>query len=186
MIFFGRPSESGHVDDTGNASELATDLPILNRFQIRERGLAGSCEFISIDFGNRPPRRQRRRRPGRQLHRAQPIQYFLTVAKDLRVKIKIDLDVAQPKDRERANIREARHAIERDFNGNRDLAFDLFGRPPALLGDQLDHRRRGIGIGDNIEDMKGVEPSEKEKKAQDTDHGPLDQREFNNSGYHGV
>ena len=34
--------------------------------------------------------------------------------------------------------------------------------------------------------MKGVEPAEQEKKAQNADHDPLDQREFNNSGYHGV
>ena len=66
------------------------------------------------------------------------------------------------------------------------MAFDLFGRPAGLLGDQLDHRRRGVGVCDDIECMKGVEPAEKEKKAQDTDHDPLDQREFNNFGYHGV
>jgi len=34
--------------------------------------------------------------------------------------------------------------------------------------------------------MKGVEPAEQEDKAQDADHDPLDQREFNDSGYHGV
>src|SRR2546430_12966802 len=31
VIFFGRPPERGNVDDTGNASELATNLPVLNR-----------------------------------------------------------------------------------------------------------------------------------------------------------
>ena len=67
VIFFGRPPERGHVDDTGNASELSPDLPVLNRFQIRERGLAGPRKFIPIDFGNRPPGRQRRRRPGRAI-----------------------------------------------------------------------------------------------------------------------
>jgi hypothetical protein len=34
--------------------------------------------------------------------------------------------------------------------------------------------------------MKGIEAAEKEKKSQDTDHDPLQQREFNDSGYHGV
>ena len=34
--------------------------------------------------------------------------------------------------------------------------------------------------------MKGVEPAEKEEKAQDADHDPLDEREFDDSGYHGV
>ena len=32
VIFLGRPPECGHVDDTGNASKLATNLPVLNRF----------------------------------------------------------------------------------------------------------------------------------------------------------
>ena len=66
------------------------------------------------------------------------------------------------------------------------MAFDLFSRPTGILGDQFDHRRRGIGIGDDIEGMKGVEPAEQEEKAQDADHDPLDQRKFNDSGYHGV
>ena len=127
VILFGRAPERGDVDDTGNASELPTDLPILNRFQIRERGLAGPSEFIPVDFGYRPPGRQRRRCPRRQLHRTQPIQYFLTIAKDIRIKIKIDLDVAQSKNRKRANICEARRAIECNLDGNRDLAFDFFG-----------------------------------------------------------
>ena len=47
-------------------------------------------------------------------------------------------------------------------------------------------RRIASLVGDDVEGMKGVEPAEKEKKAQDADHDPLDQREFNNSGYHGV
>jgi hypothetical protein len=34
--------------------------------------------------------------------------------------------------------------------------------------------------------MKGVEPAEQEEKAQDADHDPLDERKFDDSGYHGV
>jgi hypothetical protein len=34
--------------------------------------------------------------------------------------------------------------------------------------------------------MKSVETAEKQQKAQDADHGPLDQREFDDSGYHAM
>ena len=41
--------------------------------------------------------------------------------------------------------------IEGHFDGNRDLPFDLFRGPAGKLGDQLDHRRRRVGIGDDVE-----------------------------------
>ncbi len=56
MVLFGRAPESGHVDHPGHPFELALQLPILDRLQIRQ-ALPVADEFIPIDLGQRPPGR---------------------------------------------------------------------------------------------------------------------------------
>ncbi len=151
MVFLGRAAERRDVDDAGNPSKGAAHLPILDGLEFRQADARFSGELIAVNLRNGPPRRQRRLDARWKFHRCQAIEDFLTVAENIGAEIKIHLDVAQTENRQRADVGQARHAGERDLHRDRDLPFDLFGRPPRILGDQLDHWWRRVRIGDDVQ-----------------------------------
>ena len=121
---------------------------------------------------------------GRKLHRRHAIEYFLPVAKDVGAEIEIDLDVAQAENRERTDVGQAGHAGQRHLHRDGDLPFDFFGRPPRILGDQLDHGRRRVRIGDDVEQMERVEATEQQRQSQCAEQDALDEGYLDETGDH--
>ena len=60
--------------------------------------------------------------------------------------VPVHLEVAQAVERLAADRTEPRHAGERDFQRDGDLALDFFGRRTGELGEDFDDGRRRIGI----------------------------------------
>ena len=67
-------------------------------------------------------------------------------------------------DRVGAHKLEPRRAGHRDLYGDRDVALHLLGRLTRVLGDNLDDRRRGIGVGLDIERGEGGVADGKERR----------------------
>ncbi len=64
-----------------------------------------------------------------------------------------------------------------DFEGNRDVAFDLLGRLAGALGDDVDQRRHRIGIRLDIQRQEAGEPRAQHHHQQHDDQHALTQRE---------
>ncbi len=175
VVFLGRAAIGADIDHAGHPLELPPDLPVLNGLQLGQ-ALAGPGHFIAKDFGDGRPGRDRRLDVLGQRDGLQPVENFLPVAEIFRTEVEIDFDVAQAEDGEGADIGESRHTLERDLDRQGNGPFHLFGRPPAVLGDDFDHGGRRVRIGHHIQDMERVEPSEEQHKPGDTDEHALRQR----------
>jgi hypothetical protein len=66
----------------------------------------------------------------------------------------LDFYVGQPEQGDRPDGRDMRNAGHLDFNGNADIAFDLFRRLARRLRDDFHQRRDGIGISLDVEIRK--------------------------------
>ena len=186
MVFLGRPTERSYVDHPRYPLKLPLQPPILKRLQLRQGGSFVPHQLITINLGDGPPGRETGLNTRRKGHHRQPVQDFLPIHKVVGAEVKVELDVAEAEDGQGADIAEARHAEKGRLDGNRNLSFDFFCRPPGILGDHLDHRRRGIRVGDNVKDMKGVEAAEEEGHAQYADKHPLDESNLDQPGDHGL
>ena len=123
---------------------------------------------------------------GRETQHRQPIQHLLSIPEVLRPEVEVELNVAQPEDGQRPDVPEAGHSKEGRLDGDRDLSLNFFGRPPRILGDHLDHGRGRIRVGDDVEDVKGVEAAEEEGQPEDADEDPLNKRELDQPGDHRI
>ena len=67
------------------------------------------------------------------------------------VEVEVELDVGEAEDADGAHLIEVRCAVQRGFDGHGDLLLHLFGGPGGVLGDDLDERWRGVGVGFDVE-----------------------------------
>ncbi len=118
------------------------------------------CQFIAKNFGDGRPGRNGGLHVLRQNGELQAIENFLPVPEIVGTEVEIHFDVAQPENRQRANLRQPRHALERDLDGQRNRPLHLLAGPARILRDDLDHRRRRIGISHHIQNMKRIEAAE--------------------------
>jgi hypothetical protein len=97
VIFLRRAAERRDIDHPGHAFELAADLPILNRLEIREAHLLAD-QFVAIDFGDGRPGGNRRLNILRERDLLEAIQNLLPISKIVAVEREIHFDVAEPED----------------------------------------------------------------------------------------
>ena len=112
--------------------ELALKLPVLDGLQIAQRQLCRPCQFVPVDLGDGRPGRQLRLDGDRQVDQLETVQHFLTIEIIIRFEIEVRFDVAEPEDGNRAEVGQARHAVQGRFQGDRDLPLDFLRRVPAF------------------------------------------------------
>ena len=178
MVFLRGAPKSRDVNHPRYPLERTTDFPVLYRLDIRQTR-TWTTQFIPIDFGDGPPGRKHGLHALRQLDCAEAIQDFLAIPKEVAVEVEIYLDITEPEDRERTDIRETGSSTQRHLDRNRNLSFDFLSRIAGELGDQLDHWGRWIGIGHDVEQMKGVETADEEQEPKCTDQESLNKRQLN-------
>jgi hypothetical protein len=96
------------------------------------------------------------------LDHLQTIEHLLPVVGVVGVVLEIALDVRQAKERDGADMVQARHAIELRLDGHGDLALHFLSGPARVLGNDLDRRWRRIGIRLDIERLKGIQATDEE------------------------
>ena len=165
-------TEGGDIDDAGYRLDLADNEPVLLRLQLVQ-AVAGADELIAIDLTDRRFGRELRLKIVRQRERLQPIERLLAVDEVGRVEIKVELDVAQAEDADGADFGQLRRAVQHRFDRNGDLLLHLLRGPCRVLRDELDHRRRWIGIGLDIELRKGKAARGQRHEEQDQDDGAV-------------
>jgi hypothetical protein len=65
------------------------------------------------------------------------------------------LDVVETRDRRAAEVLEPRHPVECRLERNADQALHLFGTGPRILGNDFNERRCRVGIGLDVEKLRG-------------------------------
>ena len=64
---------------------------------------------------------------------------------------------------------DARHSREPDLQRDGDVAFRLLGAPAVGLGDELDHRRHGVGICLDVERLVRSKAQRRDNECDDQD-----------------
>src|SRR5262245_2998378 len=95
----------------------------------------------------------------------------------------------QPNETERidgvgADVSEPGRTGDRDLDRNRDVTFHLLGRLPWPLRDDLDDRRRGIGIGLDVECGEGYKAQAEKGRERDQHERAPQQAEGNQTTQH--
>src|SRR5262249_614729 len=74
--------------------------------------------------------------------------------------------------------------IELDLDGHGNLALHFLGRPARVLGDDLDGGGGRIGVGLNIEVLKGIEATQEQRHRPGHDQQPLVEKTINQRADH--
>src|SRR5215471_3218979 len=128
MEFFGRAAKTNDVNDTWHLLELALEDPVLRHLQVHQ-AMSLADQLVAIDFTDRRSRGKLRLHPRRELDHLQTIEDFLSIKVVIRLVLEITLDVRKAKERDRADMFEARHTIELCLDWHSNLALHLFRGP---------------------------------------------------------
>src|SRR5829696_1987964 len=175
LELLGLSAEHGDVGDTGHDAQLAFDHPVLQRLELHDVHARRPGKFVAKDFADASGGRDHRQDAGRQNRILQPVDGLLTNEMIVAAIFELQTDKAQSVDGVGADELQAGRAGDRDLDRNRDVALDFLGGLALLLGDDLDDRRRRIGIG---LDVQGQESNAADHdKGQERDHHQKPPRE---------
>ena len=184
LVLHGSTAEARVVCHTGNGPVLRRDGPVLEGLELHRRAI-GALQHVPIDEpGRRGERRHRRRHAARQAEVALPVEDFLAGEAVVRAILKRDLDVGQSVQRDRAGGGRLRNTVHSEFDGHRDQPFDFLGGMPGPLGDDLDDRRRKIGIGIHRQAIQRPPSRADQHERQQDDDEALPQRIGNDPVHH--
>src|SRR5437879_5607586 len=125
MEFFSWATKTDDVNDAWHLLELALQNPVLRHLQVHQ-AVALADQVVAIDFADCRSWRELRLHTGRELDHLQTIEDFLSIKVVIRLVLEITLEVRKAKERDRADVVEARHAIELGLDGHSNLALHLF------------------------------------------------------------
>ena len=89
----------------------------------------------------------------------------------------LQTDEAEPVDGVGADELQAWRAGDRDLDRDRDVALDFLGGLTLLLGDDLDDRRRRVGVGLDVQRQEGNEAETEKRRERDHNQKPSRQAE---------
>ena len=167
FIGLGLAAPPRHVDDAGNGAEAALQHPVLQGLEIEHRVIGGADQAVSIDFTDRTERRNLRlgvveQRP----ELGEPVQDLLQCLIISEVEGELQLHVGQAVQRNRPDDTEVLDSGDLRLQRNRDVAFDLFSRQSRALGHDVDHGRRRIGIGLDVQLLKRNQSADDDGRKQ--------------------
>src|SRR6266852_5388470 len=152
FVGLGLAAPARDVDHAGHGAKAALQDPVLQRFQVEHAVIRRPGQPVTVDFADRAYRRNPRlhvAQQGRQLR--QPVQHLLQRLVIGVVERKLQFDVRQSVQRDGADRAQVLDARDLGLDRNGDVAFDLFRRQPRTLRHDVDHRRRRVGVGFDIE-----------------------------------
>ena len=176
LVLHGAAAKARIIRHAGNGFVCGLDDPVLEGLELHRRPV-GALQHVAIDqTRRRGQRRHRRRHAARQTEAGQPVENFLAGEVVVGAIVEREDDVGQSIERDRALRGHLRNAVHPDFDGHRDQPFHFLGGVSGPLGDDLDHRRRKIGIGIHRQAIQRPRPRADQHERQEDDEKALPQR----------
>ena len=171
-----RPPKPGDVDDAVDLLELALQDPVLGGLAL-ERRVPGARDDVAVDLADRVLGREHGLEVVRKLNLGQSVQDLLPVLAVVGAPLEVALDVGEAEDRDRAEVIEARHAVQRHLERHRRVPLDLLGGPARGLHDRLDARRHGVRVRLDVQVPVRPEPRADERDPRGENGERVVQRE---------
>ena len=150
LILLDGAAKAGHIDHSRHLFEEPVENPVLHRLELVD-GVARAFKHIAHDLAGGAPGGEFWFDPIRQANGGEPVEHLLPGGAIIGSVGEAAFDVVEAGDRGAAQRHEAWHAVERRLQWNPDQPFHLFGARAGMLADHLHQRRRGIGVGLDIE-----------------------------------
>ena len=185
LVFLGFAAQRRDVGDARHDAQFAFDHPVLQRLELDQVHARRTLELVAQDFADAAGRRNDRRDDGRQRGVLQPVGDLLAHEIVVAAIFELQADKAEREHRVRADVGQAGRAGDRDLQRNGDVTFDFLGRLAGILRDDLDDRRRRVGIGLDIERCEsGVADADKSREGDQRQRPPR-QAERHQTTQHG-
>ena len=185
LVFLGFAAQRRDVGDTRHDAQFALDHPVLQRLELGQVHARRTLELVAQDFADAAGRRNDRRNDGGQRGILQPVGDLLTHKVIVAAIFELQADKAEREHRVRADVSETRRARDRNFKRDRDVTLDFFGRLAGILRDDLDDRRRRIGISLDVHRLEsGVTDTNKSREGDQRQRPPR-QAERHQATQHG-
>ena len=185
LEFLGLAAEHQHVGDARHETQPALHHPVLQRPQLDQVDVRRTDELVAEDFADRAGRRDDRLHAGRKLDVLQPVERLLAHEVVVAAVFELQADEAQRKHRVGADVFQPRRAGDRDLDRDRDVALDLLRRLAGILRDDLDDRRRRIGIGLDVHGAERAEADGEKRHECDQHQRPPGQARRDQAANHG-
>ena len=168
LEFLGFAAEHRDVGNPGHDAQLAFDHPVLQRLQLHHVHAGRPDQLVAEDLADAAGGRDHRQHACRQYRVLQPVEGLLAHEMIVAAVFELQADEAEPVDGVGADELQSRGRGDRDLDRDRDVALDLLRRLARLLGDDLDDRRRRVGIGLDVQHQeRNVAEAE---KGRERDH----------------
>ena len=144
--------------------------------------VARPLQHVADDLAGRTPGREGRGDPrGQVADHADPVDHFLAGRPVIGAVLELALDVVEPGQRDAPQVFQPRHPVEYRLDRDADQPLHLLGAGARVLRDHLDQRRRGVGIGLDVEvvgrvDAERDQPDRPEQDDEAIVQAPGDQR----------
>ena len=180
LVGLGLAAPAGDVDDAGHGAEAALQHPVLQRLEIEHRIIGRPDQPVTIDLADRAERRNLRLGVVEERrHLRQPVQHLLQRLVIGEIEGELQLDVGQAVQRDRADDVEVLQPRDLRLQRDGDVAFDLLGRQSRALGDDVDHRRRRVRIGLDVQLLERHEAADDDGDEQPEHQEPAFDSEGN-------
>ena len=170
LVFLGVAAQHRDVGNAGHDPQPPLDDPVLDRLELHHTHAGRAGELIAEDLADAARRRDHRLHARRQLHVLQPVDRLLADEMIVAAVFELQPDEAEREHRVGAREFQTRRARDRDFDRDGDVALDLFRRLAGPLRDDLDDRRRRIGIGLDVQGLERNDAPSAEEGGERNQH----------------
>ena len=144
----------------------------------------GPTQLVAEDLADAAGGRDHRQHAGRQHRILQPVDGLLAHEMIVAAVFELQADEAQRVDGVGADELQAGRAGDRDLDRDRDVALDFLRRLAGLLGDDLDDRRRRIGIGLDVQRQESTHAEPEKGRERDQHQQPPREAERDQTTQH--
>ena len=164
LVFLGHAAEGGHVDDAGNILVLLGKNPVLERLLLHDIDIRiFALDGVPVDLSRGTPIcLQLRDKPGRKRDHSHAFQHSFPIPAVVRIVVEVHHQARNAGKTEGAHVLHVRQSGHLDFSGNGNLLFDILGRMPRPLRNDVYVVIGNIGIGVDREIVKRDCPPDEE------------------------
>ena len=177
LIALDGAAVAGHIDDAGDAAELALQHPVLQRLEVVEGvdvaalGVLGAVEGVAVDLaGRRLGRDLRRHVGGQRLQlRRYPVDDLLAGLLVVVGVVELQPHGGQAEQRLAADVGEVGHAGHGYFHRHADQALDLLRGGAGVQRVDLDNGRARVGVGLDVDVEERVHADAYQRQGRQND-----------------
>ena len=182
LVGFRLAAPTGDVDHTRHSSETTLQHPVLQSLEIEHAVAGRPYQAVAVNLTDRTGGRNLRLHVVGELRQLrQAIEHLLQRLVIGVVEGELQLYVGQPIEGNRADRAQIADACGLRLDWNGDIALDLLRGEPRTLRDDVDHRRRGIGVGLDVELLEAHEPADHRQRESDEHENAVLEREGDES-----